>query len=103
MRPGVAPTTVRQAMASNAARGRRQVAVDAAMIMVIIVLITQMWLLTATLESYLAGHHDAALPGMLTSAVLFLACAALYWLVVRLDRSPEPEEEPHAKGPWNIE
>lgn len=86
----------------NAARAKRRVAVDAAMIMIIILLMTQMWLLTATLESYLAGHHDVALPGMLASLVLFLVCAALYWLVIRLDRSPEPEQEPHGQGPWNI-
>jgi hypothetical protein len=86
----------------SAARAKRRVAVDAAMIMIIILLMTQMWLLTATLESYLAGHHDVALPGMLASLVLFLACAALYWLVIRLDRSPEPEQEPHGLGPWNI-
>jgi hypothetical protein len=72
------------------------------MILVIILLMTQMWLLTATLESYLAGHHDAALPGMLLSAVLFIASAGLYRLVTRLDRSPEPEEEPRSLGPWKI-
>jgi hypothetical protein len=72
------------------------------MLMVIILLMTQMWLLTATLESYLAGHHEVALPGMLMSAVLFLACGGLYWLVIRLDRSPAPEQEPHGVGPWSI-
>jgi hypothetical protein len=87
---------------SNEARKKRRVAVDAAMIMVIVLLITQMWLLTATLESYLAGHHDVALPGMLISGVVFLASAALYWMVIRLDRSPAQEEEPHGLGPWNI-
>jgi cytochrome bd-type quinol oxidase subunit 2 len=87
---------------SNPARKKRRVAMEAAMIMIIILLITQMWLLTATLESYLAGHHDVALPAMLTSAVLFLCCAVLYWFVIRLDRSPEPEEERHGFGPWNI-
>ena len=87
---------------STAARKKRRVAVEAAMLMVIILLITQMWLLTATLESYLAGHHEVALPAMLASAVLLLACAWLYRLVARLDRSPEPEEEPHGLGPWSI-
>jgi hypothetical protein len=86
----------------NPAREKRRVAVDAAMLLVVILLMTQMWLLTATLESYLAGHTDVALPAMLASAVLFGACAALYWMVTRLDRSPEPEEEPHGLGPWNI-
>jgi predicted Co/Zn/Cd cation transporter (cation efflux family) len=87
---------------SNPARKKRRVAVDAAMLLVIILLMTQMWVLTATLESWLAGHHDVAFPGVLMSAALFMACAALYWLVIRLDRSPEPEEEPHGLGPWNI-
>jgi hypothetical protein len=87
---------------SNPARKKRRVALDAAMILVIILLMMQMWLLTATLESYLAGHHDVALPGVLASAVLFLGCAALYWFVIRLDKSPEPEQEPHGLGPWKL-
>jgi hypothetical protein len=87
---------------SNPARKKRRVGVDASMMMVIILLMTQMWLLTATLESYLAGHHDVALPAMLVSAVLFLACGGLYWLVIRLDRSPETDAEPPEWGPWNI-
>jgi hypothetical protein len=86
----------------NPAREKRRVAVDAAMILVMILLMTQMWLLTATLESYLAGHVDVALPAMLASALLFAACAALYWMVTRLDRAPEPDEEPHVHGPWDI-
>ena len=56
------------------ARKKRRVAIDAALLFVVILLITQMWLLTATLESYLAGHVEVALPGLITSAVLFLAC-----------------------------
>ena len=87
---------------SNPVRAKRRVAVEAAIFFVVILLITQMWLLTATLESYLAGHHDVALPAMITSGVLFALCAALYRLVARLDRAPEPEEEPHGLGPWQI-
>ncbi len=86
----------------NPARAKRRIAVDAAMLLVIILLMTQMWLLTATLESYLAGHHDVALPGMAVSAVLFLCCLALYWLVIRLDRSPAQERGGPALGPWKI-
>jgi hypothetical protein len=84
------------------ARKKRRVAIDAGLLFVIILLITQMWLLTATLESYLAGHHDVALPGLLISAALFAGCLAIYRFVVRLDRAPEPEEEPHGLGPWDI-
>jgi hypothetical protein len=87
---------------SNWARKKRRAPINASLLMVIVLLMTQMWLLTATLESYLAGHHGVALPGMLVSAVLFLACGGLYGLVIRLDRSPEAEEEPHVSGPWDI-
>ena len=68
------------------ARRRRGVAIDAAMVLVILVLMVQMWLLTATLESYLAGHHDVVIPGLAVSAVLVLACLALYAFVRRVDR-----------------
>ena len=84
------------------ARRKRKVAIDAALLFVVVLLVTQMWLLTATLESYLAGHTGVALPGFLASAVLSLACLGIYRLVIRLDRAPEKEEEPHGLGPWDI-
>lgn len=90
---------------STPARKRRRVAIDAAMIMVILVLMVQMWLLTATLESYLAGHHDVALPGLLLSIVLFAVCAFLYGLVLRIDRMKEREQASEGAarpGPWRI-
>ncbi len=87
---------------STPARQRRRVAVDAATIFVIVLLMVQMWLLTATLESYLAGHHDVAFPGMLLSGVLFVGSLAIYRFLLRLDREPEPEEHKPGSGPWNI-
>ena len=84
------------------ARRRRRVAIDAVMVFVIVLLMTQMWLLTATLESYLAGHTGAALPALILSAVLFAICVGLYRLVVRLDKMPEGTPEPRGSGPWRI-
>jgi hypothetical protein len=82
---------------------RRGVAIDAAMVLVVLVLIVQMWLLTATLESYLAGHHGVALPGLLSSMVLFGVCVFLYWLVLRIDKMAERIDVPRsAEGPWRI-
>ena len=91
---------------SNPARRRRRVAIDAAMVMIILVLMVQMWLLTATLESYLAGHHGVALPALLSTAGLFGVCAFLYRLVMRVDRMQEsvsatPGEQ--APGPWRLD
>ena len=86
------------------ARRRRGVAIDAAMVLVILVLMVQMWLLTATLESYLAGHHGVALPGLLSSITLFGVCVFLYWLVLRIDKMAERTDRvpPSASGPWRI-
>jgi hypothetical protein len=60
-------------------------AIDAAMVLIVVLLIVQIWLLSATLESFLAGHRDAAVPGAIISGVLFLTCLGLYLFVVRID------------------
>ena len=90
---------------SNPARRRRRVAIDAVMVIVILVLMVQMWLLTASLESYLAGHHGVAVPALLSSLALFGICGFLYRLVLRIDRLHEPDAgEPAASmpGPWHV-
>jgi hypothetical protein len=87
---------------SRSAKQRRRAAVDAAMIFVIVLLMVQMWLLTATLESYLAGHRDVALSGMLLSGALFAGSLAIYRFLVRLDHEPSPEDKSRGFGPWNI-
>jgi hypothetical protein len=61
-------------------------AIDGALALIIVLLVVQIWLLTATLESYLAGHHSVVLPGLGVSAVLAAACVALYFFVRRIDR-----------------
>jgi hypothetical protein len=71
---------------ANEIRHRRRTVIDAAIAFLVILLMVQMWLLTATLESYLAGHVDAALPGMLVSLALFLSCFGLYRFVIRIDQ-----------------
>jgi len=91
---------------SNPARHRRRVAIDAVTVMVILVLIVQMWLLTATLESYLAGHHRVAVPALLLSVALFGICWFLYRLVLRIDRLRDPVDDesvrPGTPGPWRV-
>ena len=81
---------------------RRRAAVDAALIFVVVLLMVQMWLLTATLESSLAGHDSVALPGMLLSGALFAGSLGIYRFLVRLDREPARKVEPRGFGPWNI-
>ena len=66
-------------------QNRGLTAIDGAMALIVILLIVQIWLLSATLESYLAGHPEAALPGAMISGILFAACLGLYRFVDRID------------------
>ncbi len=60
-------------------------AIDGAMALIVVLLMTQIWLLSATLETYLEGHHETALPEAIASGLLFAACAGLYLFVRRVD------------------
>ena len=60
-------------------------AIDGAMALIAILLIVQMWLLTATLEAFLAGHDEPILPAALISGAIFAACAGLFIFIRRID------------------
>jgi len=55
------------------------------MALIVILLIVQIWLLSATLDAYLSGHDDVVLPGAIVSGLLFAACAGLYSFVHRIE------------------
>lgn len=67
-------------------RDKRIPAVNGALGLIVLLLVVQMWLLTATLEAYLAGHERTAVPGAVLSAILFTACGALDLFIGRVDR-----------------
>jgi hypothetical protein len=66
---------------------RRITALDGIVALLILLLIVQVWLLSATLDAFLAGHSDAALPGAITSGLLFAAAAGLYRFMQKVDRT----------------
>jgi len=68
------------------AHDNRLPALNGALGLIVLILVVQMWLLTASLESYLAGHHEAAVFGAVLSAILFAACGGLYLFVGRVNR-----------------
>ena len=68
----------------QAPQQRGLTAIDGAMFLIVVLLIVQIWLLSATLEAFLAGHREAALPGAIISALIFLACLGLYLFVERV-------------------
>jgi len=61
-------------------------AIDAIAALIVILLVVQIWLLSATLDTYLAGHTETALPGAIVSGLLCAACFAMYGFVQRVDR-----------------
>ena len=66
---------------------RGLVAIDGAMALIVILLIVQIWLLSATLETYLAGHAGAVLPATIFSGLLFSAALTLNFFVNQVDKS----------------
>ena len=60
-------------------------AIAGAMSLIAVLLIVQIWLLSAALESFLAGKHSSALPAAIFSGVMFLICFGLYLFVDRVD------------------
>lgn len=64
---------------------RSLTALDGAIALIAVLLIVQMWLLTATLEAFLAGHREPALPAALISALLFGGCLGLYLFIEGVD------------------
>ncbi len=69
-------------------KGRRGlVAIDGAMALIAVLLIVQVWLLSATLEAFLAGYTSPIVPAAIFSGLLFVACAALNFFVDGVNRS----------------
>jgi len=60
-------------------------AIAGAISLIAVLLMVQMWLLTATLESYLKDDRQAALPAAIVSGAIFLICVGLYMFVERVD------------------
>ena len=70
----------------DAEQSQRLTTIDGAMALIFVLLMVQVWLLSATLDAFLAGHRDAALPGAIVSGLMFLCCVALYRFVSRPQR-----------------
>ena len=68
-------------------RGRSLTALNGAIALIATLLIVQMWLLTATLEAFLAGHDETAIPGAVVSGLLFAGAFALYRFIEKIDHS----------------
>jgi len=77
-----------------AAQRRGLTAIDGAIALIAVLLIVQMWLLSATLNQYLAGDRGVAVPAAIASGILFLACVGLYLFIERVDQSTREQPAP---------
>jgi hypothetical protein len=66
-------------------QNRGLTAIAGAMSLITVLLIVQIWLLSAALESFLGGNHHTALPAAIFSGVMFLISLGLYAFVDRID------------------
>ena len=93
----------------GAERNRGLTAVNGALGLIVVLVVVQMWLLTASLEAFLGGHREVALPAAAVSALLFSACGALFLFVRRVDErtgredAAEPRSIPDPIDPLDAE
>ena len=71
---------------SRFSRSQRATIVSGILGIVLIIVILQLWLLTATVNAYLGGDTAIALPAALASLVCLLLNTGLLWYLYRLDR-----------------
>lgn len=62
------------------------VVVNGILAFVILIVILQLWLLTATMNAYLGGNTDIVLPAALASSVCLLLNLGLLWYLFQLER-----------------
>jgi hypothetical protein len=70
---------------SRFARHQRKTIVNGILSLVVILVILQLWLLTATMNAYLGGDHSILLPAALASVVCLLLNVGLLWYVYALE------------------
>ena len=67
-------------------RGQRATIVSGILGIVLVIVIVQLWLLTATVNASLGGDVAIVLPAALASLVCLLLNAGLLWYLYALDR-----------------
>ncbi len=73
-------------MKRSLTREQRLTIVYGIMCLVLIQLILQLWLLTATMNAFLGGDDSVVMPAAVASLVCFLLNAGLVWYLYRLER-----------------
>lgn len=67
-------------------RSQRMTIVNGILAFVVVMVILQLWLLTATMNAYLGGDTSILLPAALVSLACLLLNVGLLWYLYRLER-----------------
>ena len=67
-------------------RSQRATIVYGILCIVLVLVVLQLWLLTATMDAFLSNEQSVLLPAALVSLGCFLLCVGLLWYLYRLDR-----------------
>lgn len=67
------------------ARSQRMTIVNGMLMFVILIVVLQLWLLTATVNAYLGGDRAIVMPAAMASVACFALNAGLLWYLFRLD------------------
>lgn len=65
-------------------RSQRLTIVHGILLIVVLIVVVQLWLLTATMNAYLGGDHAIVIPAAIASAICFALIAGLLWFLRRL-------------------
>jgi uncharacterized protein DUF6755 len=67
-------------------RSQRSIIVSGILAIVLIILILQLWLFSATMDAFLRGDHGILIPAAIASAVCLLLNAGLLWYLYALEK-----------------
>ncbi len=67
-------------------RRQKMTIVQGILCIVLIIVVLQLWLLTATMNAFLGGEESVIVPAAVASIVCLLLNAGLLWYVYRMER-----------------
>jgi hypothetical protein len=67
-------------------RAQRMTIVNGMLVFVMLIIILQLWLLTATMNAYLGGDTEVVFPAAVASLVCLALNAGLLWYLYALER-----------------
>jgi F0F1-type ATP synthase assembly protein I len=70
---------------SRFARSQRMAIVNGILVIIVVIVVLQLWLFTASMNAYLGGDSGVLLPAALVSLFCLLLIGGLIWYLYRLE------------------